>query len=81
MRRPTPAVIATGGLHAVAAPAISGAAQRPSKALSGGAPALLTSKDGLVGKVIEISAKVNSCKRLRTDRAATLRAGTVAVIR
>jgi hypothetical protein len=79
MRRPTPAVIATGGLHAVAAPAISGAAQRPGKPLSGRAPALVTSKDGPVAKVVEISAKVNSCKRLRTDRAATLRASTAAV--
>lgn len=86
MRRPTPAVIATGGLHAVAAPAISGAAQRPGKALSRRVTALLTSKERLVGcaaqayfrAAFSASLKTNGSGWFSKDSAASLRASTAA---
>jgi hypothetical protein len=80
MGRALPAVIATKGLLAVAAPAISGAAQRPGKPLSRRAPVLLTSDQGLIRHAGHASVKVRRSNQPGTDGATTLTASTAAAL-
>jgi len=80
MKRALPAAIATKALLAVAAPAISGAAQWPGKSLPRRVPALLASYEGLTGHAGHASAKVRGSNRLSTDGATTRTTCTAAAL-